>query len=80
MEISPSTGKILGMFMAYQSWRVLWAGIFLAFLVGGVVALALLVSRRVDRKTAIPFGPALVAGAFAAIAIGDSLVDWYLGG
>ena len=46
---------------------------------GGAVALGLLVTRRAGRKTAIPFGPALVAGTFVALAFGDALVDWYLG-
>ncbi len=69
---------LLGLFLAYQSWGVLFAGIMLAFLIGGVVALGLLASRRVGRRTAIPFGPALVAGAFVALAAGDALVDWYL--
>ncbi len=69
----------LGLYLAYLGWTVLWAGIFLAFLVGGVVAIALLATRRAGRKEAIPFGPALVAGAFIAVTYGRELVDWYLG-
>ena len=69
---------LLGMFLAYQSWGVLWAGIALAFLIGGVVAVGLLVTRRAGRKTAIPFGPALVAGAFAALVVGQGIFDWYV--
>ena len=70
---------LLGMFLAYRSWAALWSGIFLAFLLGGLAAVALLVTRRAGRKQAIPFGPALVAGALIAIAYGQDLVDWYLG-
>ncbi|MFQ5947897.1 MAG: prepilin peptidase [Acidimicrobiia bacterium] len=72
-------GFLLGEFLAYRSWGALASGIVLAFLLGGVYALALLVSRRAGRKDAIPFGPALVAGALAAVAIGDRLAEWYLG-
>ncbi len=51
----------------------------LAFLIGGAAGLVLMAARRADRKTAIPFGPALVAGALVALAFGPALVDWYAG-
>ena len=70
---------LLGLFLAFRSWDALWSGIFLAFLIGGTVSLLLLITRRKGRKDAIPFGPALVAGTWAALAWGDSLVAWYLG-
>jgi leader peptidase (prepilin peptidase)/N-methyltransferase len=70
---------LLGLFLAFRSWDTLWSGIFLAFLIGGVVSLLLLISRRKGRKDAIPFGPALVGGAWVALAWGDALVAWYLG-
>jgi leader peptidase (prepilin peptidase)/N-methyltransferase len=67
----------LGLFLGYQSWGVLFAGIALAFLIGGLVATGLLVTRRKGRRDAIPFGPALVAGALVAVAVGQELADWY---
>ncbi len=70
---------VLGLFLAYRSWAVLWAGIMLAFLIGGLTAVVLLATRRAGRKDAIPFGPALIAGAFVAAAWGHHLADWYLG-
>lgn len=69
---------LLGVFTAYRSWGTLVAGLFGAFLIGGVVAVALLAARRVSRRDAIPFGPSMVAGAFLAIAVGEALADWYL--
>jgi leader peptidase (prepilin peptidase) / N-methyltransferase len=56
----------LGTALALISWRALIVGVLLAFVFGGVVALALLLSGRVRRDTAIPFGPALIAGALVA--------------
>lgn len=45
--------------------------LWLAFLVGGAVGLALLAARRVGRRSAIPFGPYLaLAGMVAALAPG----------
>jgi leader peptidase (prepilin peptidase)/N-methyltransferase len=70
---------LLGTFLAFQSWETLWSGIFLAFVIGGVVSLLLLVTKRKGRKDAIPFGPPLIVGAWVALVWGQQLVDWYLG-
>lgn len=72
-------GLLLGMVLTYRSWRVLAVGVFGAFAVGGLVALALLAARRAKRKDAIPFGPSMVAGAALALAWGEAIAGWYLG-
>jgi leader peptidase (prepilin peptidase)/N-methyltransferase len=76
MVISPSGMSLgdvklaasLGTLLAWFSWRLLLAGGFAGFLLGGVFAAALLVSRRADRKQPIPFGPFMIAGAVLAAA------------
>jgi leader peptidase (prepilin peptidase)/N-methyltransferase len=75
MVISPSgmslgdvkLAAILGTLLAWFGWRLLLAGGFAGFLLGGVFAGALLVSRRADRKQPIPFGPFMLAGAILAV-------------
>jgi leader peptidase (prepilin peptidase)/N-methyltransferase len=69
----------LGLFLTYQSWEVLGAGIALGIAIGGLIAILLLVTRRAGRKAKIPFGPAMVFGAYAAMVFGQELADWYLG-
>ena len=77
MVISPSgmgLGDVklaasLGTLLAWFSWRLLLAGGLAGFLLGGVFAGALLVSRRADRKQAIPFGPFMIAGAVLAVLV-----------
>lgn len=69
---------LLGLFLTYRSWKVLGSGIALGIGIGGVVALVLLVAGKAGRKAKIPFGPAMVFGAYAAIAWGQELADWYL--
>lgn len=70
---------LLGATLAFQSWDTLWSGIFLAFLIGGLVSLLLLMTKKKGRKDAIPFGPPLILGAWIALVWGQQLVDWYLG-
>jgi leader peptidase (prepilin peptidase)/N-methyltransferase len=57
----------LGTLLAWFSWRLLIAGGFAGFLLGGLFAGALLVSRRAGGKHSIPFGPFMIAGAFLVI-------------
>lgn len=69
---------LLGLFLAYASWGTLIVGVFLAFVVGGLVALLLLLTKVRGRKDPIAFGPALIAGAWLAIPLAGRLLDWYL--
>ena len=70
---------LLGLFLAHRSWESLAVGIFAAFLIGGLASLGLLLARRVSRRDALPFGPAMVAGMFLALAVGEPVAHWYLG-
>ncbi len=69
---------VLGMLLAWHSWAALIVGGFLGFFLGGVWTLPLLLLRRVGRKTGIPFGPFMLAGAFLALFYGQAIADWYL--
>lgn len=70
---------IVGMCLAWLGWAPLVVGAFAAFLLGGVFGIALLIARRAGRRTAIPFGPWMLAGAWVGILVGDTIARWYIG-
>lgn len=69
---------VLGMFLGFLGWGELLVGAFGAFVLGGVFAVILVVGKRANRKSGIPFGPWMLAGAWAGILFGDALWRGYL--
>ena len=61
---------MLGALIAPISWQVLVMGFFVAFVLGAIIWLILLTSKRASRKTLIPFGPYLLVGAWVSLFIG----------
>lgn len=59
---------LLGLYLGWLGWGELVLGAAAAFLIGGVHAAILLLARRANRRTRIPFGPAMIAGSWVAIA------------
>ncbi len=64
---------LLGLFLGA---RRLAAAIFLASLSGALLGLALILFKKKDLKLALPFGPFLALGAYAALFWGDALLAW----
>jgi leader peptidase (prepilin peptidase)/N-methyltransferase len=60
----------LGAVLGWYGWSVVFLGTFAGFLFGGLYGMGLVVVRRAGRKTSIPFGPFLIAGAYAGLLIG----------
>jgi leader peptidase (prepilin peptidase)/N-methyltransferase len=69
---------VLGALMGYLSWSALIVATFGAFLLGAVVGIALMVTNRGGRKTAIPFGPFMIVCALITVFAGGWLADAYL--
>jgi leader peptidase (prepilin peptidase)/N-methyltransferase len=68
---------LLGLYLGWLGWNWVWVGTFTGFLLGGLVGAVLLVTRRANRKTAIPFGPFMLAGAMLALFIAGPIATWY---
>lgn len=69
-------GVMMGLWLGWQNTIV---ALFLAYIIGAIFALLLLVTKKADRKTAIPFGTFLTVGTLVAMYWGESLVQWYVG-
>lgn len=60
----------LGVVLGWYGWTVLFAGAFAGFLLGSVYGVGLMLLRRANRRTAIPFGPFMITGAFLGLLLG----------
>lgn len=69
---------VLGMALAWFGWAELLVGAFLGFLLGGVLGIVLILTRRGTRKTLIPFGPYMMAGTWLAVVLGSGIGAAYL--
>ncbi|WP_246093371.1 prepilin peptidase [Microbacterium kyungheense] len=70
---------VIGIHLGWVGWGALAVGASAAFLYGGLFGVALLLLRRAGRKTAIPFGPWMILGAWTGVFAGEAVWDWYLG-
>ncbi|PAZ15944.1 prepilin peptidase [Streptomyces sp. SA15] len=66
VKLALGMGAVLG----WYGWATVMVGTLAGFLLGALYGGALVVARRAGRKTAIPFGPFLIAGAFIGVLIG----------
>lgn len=60
----------LGAVLGWYGWPTVVLGTFAGFLFGGLYGFGLVVVRRAGRRTAIPFGPFLIAGALVGLLTG----------
>ncbi|MGW1292532.1 prepilin peptidase [Streptomyces sp. NPDC002533] len=60
----------LGVALGWYGWTVLFLGGFAGFLFGAAYGLALVLLRRAGRRTGIPFGPFMIAGALTGVLLG----------
>lgn len=69
-------GLALGLLIA--DWRLAVLTLFLANLIGVIIVLPGLLTKKLSAKAHIPFGPLLIAGFFIALFWGQLIIDWYL--
>jgi leader peptidase (prepilin peptidase) / N-methyltransferase len=68
---------LLGLYLGWLGWSSVVVGAFAGFLLGGVAGVLLMAARVATRKSRIPFGPYMLAGAFLAVFAAAPIADWY---
>jgi len=58
---------LLGLLLGWVGWGPVLVSVLAAFLIGGLIALLLLVARRASRSSHIAFGPSMILGAWVAL-------------
>ncbi len=70
----------LGLYLGLLGWGEVILGLFLAFLFGALIGVALIATGVKGRKDHVPFGPFLALGTVVAVVWGDPVLRWYTGG
>ncbi|MGH3574865.1 MAG: prepilin peptidase, partial [Pseudonocardiaceae bacterium] len=58
---------LLGFALGWRGWTTLIGGALLGLLYGSLTGATMIAMRRASGHTSIPFGPALISGAFTAL-------------
>jgi leader peptidase (prepilin peptidase)/N-methyltransferase len=59
----------MGALLGWLSWQIAMVGVIVGFVLVAVVGIAMILARRANRKSALPFGPFMLAGAWIAILV-----------
>ncbi|QFU21022.1 A24 family peptidase [Shewanella eurypsychrophilus] len=70
--------KLLAVLGAWFGWQLLPLIILLSSLVGAVVGIALIVSKKLHQGNPIPFGPYIALAGWIAMIWGADINTWYL--
>jgi len=69
--------KLLAMLGAWLGWKPLFVVILTSSAVGAVVGITMIVLKKTERSTQIPFGPYLAAAGWLTLLWGDELMLFY---
>ena len=69
--------KLLAMLGAWLGWKPLFVVILTSSLVGAIVGISMILLKKTDRDTQIPFGPYLAAAGWITLLWGDQLMRFY---
>jgi len=69
----------LAFFMGlFLGWPKILVALFLAFLIGAIIGLGLVLSGKKRLQSEVPFGPFLITGTFISLFWGQNIINWYL--
>lgn len=69
---------LVGLHLGWVGWEAVAVGAIAAFILGGLFGMGLIATRRAGRKTALAFGPWMIAGAWTGALGGTAIAQFYL--
>lgn len=67
-------GLLTGLLLGFEKGLL---AVIIAYVLGALISIPLLIQRKVNRKSQIPFGPFLITGIITAIFLGEQIINWY---
>jgi len=71
--------KLAALIGLATSFPLVFVAIIIGAILGGIVAVALVIAKRRKRRETIPFGPFLALAAMITLLWGSNILNWYLG-
>jgi len=71
--------KLAALIGLATGFPLVFVAIIMGAILGGIVAVALVIAKKKKRREAIPFGPFLSLAAMITLLWGSSILNWYLG-
>lgn len=71
--------KLAALIGLATGFPLVFVAIIMAAILGGIVAVALLIARKRGRREMIPFGPFLAVATMVTLLWGSNILSWYLG-
>lgn len=62
----------------YLGWKLTLVMLFLSVVLGGIIGILLIATKKKSKKDYIPFGPYIALGAMMAVVWGEGILKWYL--
>lgn len=71
--------KLAALIGLATGFPLVFLSIIMGAILGGIVAVALVIAKKRKRRQTIPFGPFLAVAAMITLVWGSNIMDWYLG-
>jgi leader peptidase (prepilin peptidase)/N-methyltransferase len=71
--------KLAALIGLATGFPLVFLSIIMGAILGGIVAVALVIAKKRKRRQTIPFGPFLAVAAMITLLWGSNIMNWYLG-
>jgi len=71
--------KLAGLIGLATGFPLVFLSIIMGAILGGIVAVAMVIAKKKQRRQTIPFGPFLAVAAMITLLWGSNILTWYLG-